>query len=580
MARNGPSQSFLQSRTAAATLISARVTAAWIAGCRATDLDRNLSAYNFRHASGRRVRNLFTYASRAIDRLRVMDRLADRIRNLSDTFLADHAAGGVRNLLRASFRHHVADAVGASLRPLLRHHVANLVVAGPLLRHHVADAVSASLRPLLRHHAANLVAAGPLLRHHVADAVGASLRALLRHHAADPVIAGSLFRHHVADAVGASLRPLFWHHAADPVSAGLGALLGDHSTNVVSASLRTRFTDVLHTIDRSLTDFRHPHLSAYLRWRALNFDHLAAAWLVDATAAARIPGPCAGRLNALADDRTGAAAYARFPVAPADIDRLRVMDRRANGVADITTPGFPNGLADRVTNVLATRFPDRLADRVTNVLAARFPDGLANGVATRLGFPDGLADGVTNVLGASFPDGLANRVAASLGFPDRLTHRVTNVLATRFPDGLANGVAASLGFPNGLANRVTYVFSAGFPDRLANRVCTSAAMRFVNWLADRISTLTVACFSNVSYAVDSLRFTNWPVARLVASVLLLLVHDLFAGLHNGVALLLTASVIYSATARLAATHTRGAAVACIGGLHCRNGQNKRHERYG
>jgi hypothetical protein len=135
-------------------------------------------------------------------------------------------------------------------------------------------------------------------------------------------------------------------------------------------------------------------------------------------------------------------------MATADVDRLRIVNRFANRITDVTCLGFPDRLADGVADVLGLGFPDRLAD----------------GVAARLGFPDRLADGVADVLGLGFPDRLADGVGAGTVF----------CLINRF----AHGVTA---FPVPCFRNVFHAINGlGFPDRLVACFVAGVLLFFVD----------------------------------------------------------------------------------------------------
>src|SRR5205823_2539196 len=145
--------------------------------------------------------------------------------------------------------------------------------------------------------------------------------------------------------------------------------------------LRHAFALVADAVDRLLLRLRDPDLLAALpRW-ALDADRVALAGAPDAAAAAGVPSPAAGLLDALLHDRAGDALDLRLPVAAADVDDLGVIDRLANHLR----AGLHAGLIDRLADVDAVGLRlsriDRLADRVANLLGMRCIDRLADCVA-------------------------------------------------------------------------------------------------------------------------------------------------------------------------------------------------------
>jgi len=204
----------------------------------------------------------------------------------------------------------------------------------------------------------------------------------------------------------------------------------------------------------------------------------------------------------------------------ANLDRLGVLHWLTYVVGNFARAIFPNRFADGV--LTSPLFPDGLADGVANVSAAGFPDRLADGVLTSPLFPDGLADGVANVSAAGFPDRLADGVLTS----------------PLFPDGLADGVLTSSLFPDRLADRVANVFAAGFPNRFADGVFTSSL--FPNRLANGVANLFGTSFGNVACTGDDLVFTHAVVARLVTGMALLFPLDASDSLHHNVVAHLTA----------------------------------------
>ena len=462
-----------------------------LAWSRAANRDRDLLAHHPRDTARHGVGLLSSNTTGHLDRLCVVDRLAHGVGNLSGANLRLVAAHRVRNFLFDAFRDHVTDPIADRLHALLGNHVANLV--------------DARLDHLLGHHATRLV--------------GERLDALLMDHVANLVDArfDAVFRNHVALAIRHRLDTRFGNHVADLVGANLGSRFRDVPANRV----RYRFghhivlvTDAIHDLGVHLGD---PDLLADLARGALNSDGVRLAGYIHAAATARIPGPAARFLDALVNHRTRDFGDLRFPASAANLNRLRVGDRTADRAANLTMASLIDRLADIVTNRVATRFPDRPTDRVVDV--------------TRTGFPHRFVNGVADILRPRFPDRRADRVADILRVrvPDRGILRVANVFRTRFPDGHANGVADFLG--------------ASLPDRFANIIGARLVVRLVDWLLNGILARLVVCFRYVAHALDRLAIVNRIVDRLVAGVLLLLVDHLFAGLHDGVTLLLSTVVL-------------------------------------
>jgi len=349
------------------------------------------------------------------------------------------------------------------------------------LANRVADRPGASLG----NHAANLVAAGTSLGDHLANLVAAS--ASLGNHAA----------HFVAASFGTSLG----NHPANLVAASTG--LGNHPADLVATRLRALFTHVLRAADLLRVALGNPNLLAALpRW-ALDAHLVATARCVAAAATTSVVSPGAGRANDLGPNWARNFRHDRIPMATVHRNRLGVLDRLTNRVANLSGFGFPNRLADRVVACLG--FPNRLAHGVANVASLGFPNRLAHGVVPR----------------ASFPNGLADRVSARLGFPNRLAHGVANVASFGFPNRLAHGVATRFGFPNWLAHGVTNFLGALLP--------------------------------HVLRAVHNTVFTDTIPTSFVTSDLLLLIFSTSHGLHHRVALHLATGGTTIVTSRSAIT---------------------------
>ena len=154
-----------------------------------------------------------------------------------------------------------------------------------------------------------------------------------------------------------------------------------------------------------------------------------------------------------------------------------------------------HGLAHRVRDLLRHRFIHRLHHRVA--LLAGLVHGLAHRVGDllRAGLVDRLAHGRTNLTGPRLGDRLADRVGLLAGLVHGLAHRIRDLLRERLPHRLAHGVVDG--------SRTV------LPHRLADGVF-DALERLLRLVAD---------------AVDLLLFDDLLADRLVAGVLLLLVHD-------------------------------------------------------
>jgi hypothetical protein len=248
----------------------------------------------------------------------------------------------------------------------------------------------------------------------------------------------------------------------------------------------------------------------------LDAHRVALARAIPAAAGARIVDPVTWRAANLAARRSRHAVLLSIPVSALDLDRLGVLDRLADHIANFAGLGLPHWLADRVLAGLG--FPDRLAHRVANLAGLGLPARFADRVGAGLGFPDRLAD----------------RVLAGLGFPDWLAHCIANLAGLGFPHGLAHGVVASAGFPHRLAHRIADVLRVRFPDWLANRVIAGAG--FPHRLANCIANLFRTCFRDPLGAVNHAVFTHAIPAGLVAGDFLLFVFDASNRLHHRVAL--------------------------------------------
>lgn len=384
--------------------------------------------------------------------------------------------------------------------------MADLVATSALLGHHVANLVADRTRTLLRHHVADLVSAGLLLRHHLAGLPAHRAGALFWNHVADLVAAGPLFWNHVANLVADRAATLFWHHVTDLVAVRL--LLGNHVADLVAASLGPRFADPLGAADLFRLALAYPMLAAAFPRRALHTLGVALAWAIAAAARARIVGPRAWLANATGVRRTRNAVLFGFPMSARNLNRLGVVNRHHDVVADFAALGLPARLAHRVAAGLF--FPARLADRVADFAALRFPARLADRVGAGLGFPARLADRVANLFAVVFPARMADRVATRFG------------LVARFADRVAD--LTRLGLPARLANRV------------AERLCFEA--RF----ADGVANFPRALLGHVLHTVNNAVFADPIPARLVACEALLFVFDAVHRFHNGVRLHLTTRV--------------------------------------
>ena len=128
----------------------------------------------------------------------------------------------------------------------------------------------------------------------------------------------------------------------------------------------------------------------------------------------------------------------------ANLDRLGVVHWLTYVVGNFARAIFPNRFTDGV--LTSPRFPDRLADRVANVFAAGFPDGLADRVFTSSLFPNRLANGVANLFGTSF--GNVACTGDDLVFTHAVVARLVTGMALLFPfdapDILHHNVVAHL----------------------------------------------------------------------------------------------------------------------------------------
>jgi hypothetical protein len=257
-------------------------------------------------------------------------------------------------------------------------------------------------------------------------------------------------------------------------------------------------------------------LAAAFARRALHTLGVALARAITAAARARIIGPGTWLANATGVRRTGNTVLFGFPMSAGNLDRLGVVHRHRDVVANLPALCFPARLADRVATRLF--FPARLADRVADFASFVFPARFAHRVGAGLRFPTRLVD----------------RVAASLGFPARLADRVANLFAVVFPARVVDRVATRASLVARLADRVADLTRLGFPARLANRVAEGAV--FPTRTANRIANLSRTGFGYVLDAVDAAIFTYPVPARLVTREALLLILDAVHRFHDGVVL--------------------------------------------
>ena len=128
----------------------------------------------------------------------------------------------------------------------------------------------------------------------------------------------------------------------------------------------------------------------------------------------------------------------------ANLDRLGVVHWLTYVVGNFARAIFPNRFTDGV--LTSPLFPDRLADRVANVFAAGFPDGLTHGVFTSSLFPNRLANGVANFFAASL--GNVPRAGDRLIFTHAVVTRLVTSMTLLFPlntsDSLHHNVTAHL----------------------------------------------------------------------------------------------------------------------------------------
>lgn len=475
----------------AAVFAIAALNMSTLTGSRAANGDRHLLADDPRHAPRYRVGFLTSDAAGHLNRLRIVHRFANRVRNLPCANLRLISADRIRYLLGDALGNHVTDPVADCLHPLLGNHMANLVDAGldNLLRNHPAGLVNQRLDSLLVHHVTNLV--------------DTSL--------------DTGFRNHMALAVGDGLDAGFGDHVAYFVGTNLGSRFRNIAANRIGHRVGYRVMLIADTVDDFGVDLGNPDLFADLAGWALHGYGVRLAGHVNAAATAGIPRPAAGLLHALVNDRARHFGDLRFPATTADLNRLRVRNWAAHRAADLSIASFINRFADIVADCVAAGFPNRLADRVVHV--------------SRASFPNWLVDGVANILGSRLPDRRTNRVADifGMGIPDRRVLGVANVFGTRLPDGCTN--------------RVANLFGTGLPDRFADVVRTCLVVRLVHRLLDRVLARLIVRLRHVADTVNRLAIVNGVIYRLVASVLFLLVNHFTTGLHHGVALLLS-SVIF------------------------------------
>ena len=409
--------------------------------------------------------------------------------------------------------------------------------------------------------------------------------------------------HHLTDLVGP--HTLLWHHLADGVRAGFHPLFRHHLADLIALLLNDGLTLVANAIHLLFTHRGNPLLFRDAPRRALLLGLYHFAWRVASLARARIAHPATWLTYATGDHRARNLAGFRFPVAAANLDHLREVNWLAHRLADVTLaslhhllaygvgnllrasllhwlanriallPLLVDGLAHRVGDLLRARLVDRLAHRVGllagfidglahrvgDLLRARLVDRLAHRVGLLAGFIDGLAhrvgdllrarlidrltDRAANLTGASFVDGLAHRVDLLASLIHRLAHRVGDLLRHRLPHRLADGAMdlAGLRLVHGLHDRVGNLFRDRFPHRLTDGVVDGPRTGFPHRLANGVLDILERLFGLVADAINLLLFNDSFTNRLVAGVLLLLVHDI---LHHAS----TATRCLGGTARL------------------------------
>ena len=379
--------------------------------------------------------------------------------------------------------------------------------------------------------------------------------------------------HHLTDLVGP--HTLLWHHLADGVRAGFHPLFRHHLADLIALLLNDGLTLVANAIHLLFTHRGNPLLFRDAPRRALLLGLYHFAWRVASLARARIAHPATWLTYATGDHRARNLAGFRFPVAAANLDHLREVNWLAHRLADVTLASLHHLLAYGVGNLLrasllhwlANRIAllpllvDGLAHRVGDLLRARLVDRLAHRVGLLAGFIDGLAhrvgdllrarlidrltDRAANLTGASFVDGLAHRVDLLASLIHRLAHRVGDLLRHRLPHRLADGAMdlAGLRLVHGLHDRVGNLFRDRFPHRLTDGVVDGPRTGFPHRLANGVLDILERLFGLVADAINLLLFNNSFTNRLVAGVLLLLVHDI---LHHAS----TATRCLGGTARL------------------------------
>lgn len=331
---------------------------------------------------------------------------------------------------------------------------------------HGASRVRHLLGPLLTGVAASGV------RHLTADCLAGPAASGVRH------LLGPAF-----PCVGASrVRHLLGTGLTGPAAGGVRNLLREAVRNPAACGVRhlavLRLADPPGTADLTSHGLGNPNLlAAHARW-ALDLFGMTAAGLVDAAAAAFVPGERTRCADAAVNHWSWDAFFHDLPFTALDVLAPSFGDRTASGVADIFVACLSFGAVAGAADVAVAGLIVWLANLIANGAVASLVARLAHGVA------DVAVAGLVVRLANLAADGAVARLVT------RLANGVTDVavasLVARLADGVALVTVASL--VNGPVALDGHLLDAGVHDRLALliRLCTPSG------LVDRLVAPTVA----------------------------------------------------------------------------------------
>jgi hypothetical protein len=154
-------------------------------------------------------------------------------------------------------------------------------------------------------------------------------------------------------------------------------LFTNHFANFITLFFNNGFPLIADTVNVFFTDFRDPNFFTNCSRWTLDLDFFYWPRMIT-TSPRTIRLPAARLTNTLGNYWTWNLTPLRFPVSPADLHCLRVMDWLTNGMTNITLSCFPHWLAYRVRNFLRSCLIHWFAYRVRNCSRSIFPNWLTH----------------------------------------------------------------------------------------------------------------------------------------------------------------------------------------------------------